>query len=350
MTYNVSAFGQAILAAKFSGAELDSYIQTSEGLKAWKILLKSRYLSMIFAKPEALALLFESGTALAGLLAINGAAIAADDGATASVAASGSALLTVVSDPALFNLWNNTPANKARLQALVNQSGSMLCREVFTSSGTWTHPAGGILALSLFGVGKGGNGTTSNNPQGGGGGGGGGIKWAFYDSSLPSSDVTVTISGTTSFGAILTFESGGGASGTSGGTGGSTTTGSAITDATIDTALFQIATGSQQGGVGGNGAYFSPSSGGNGGGGLGGTGGGTGGFGNPSSPYTAQGGQGGTGIGAGGGGGGSSGSGGSGSAASSGYGNGGGGAASAGGGGFAAGNNGKIVAYWIKAS
>ncbi len=108
-------------------------------------------------------------------------------------------------------------------------SGAPVNFQVFTSSGTWTAPGSGSMALvQCWGGGGGGGGggtyqcifgcswTASN----GGGGGGGGYAYAWYPLSSLSSSVAVTIGGGGSAG-------GGDAGG--GGTGGSTTFGSYLT-------------------------------------------------------------------------------------------------------------------------
>lgn len=271
---------------------------------------------------------------------MNGAALAASDSATEAICTSSGALLTIVSDSSLLDLWQNNASNKARMEAQVNAPGSKLIRQSFTFNGTFTVPPEGLVALGFFGIGRGGTGAYGSSGAGGGGGGGAEVKWGFMTSGLPVSDVSVTISGSTSFGGLFATSNGGTGSGQNGGTGGGVTAGSAVYDSDNENSLFQINTGSHRGGNGGYGA--SNSSGGHSGNpgsaGYSGTGG-AGGIGQNSSPFIGYGGNPGTGQGSGGGGGGKSGTTYNGNAASDKGCGGGGGAASRSGG---AGANGRL--------
>ena len=74
--------------------------------------------------------------------------------------------------------------------------------QVFTSSGTFTVPAG-ITAVKVTVIGGGGNGGTVTGTGGGGGGGGGGVAIKYVTGLTPAGTVTVTvggIAGTSSFG------------------------------------------------------------------------------------------------------------------------------------------------------
>lgn len=80
----------------------------------------------------------------------------------------------------------------------------------FTSSGTWTVPAGVTTALVTV-IGGGGNGGSGAITSGGGGGGSGGVASDYVTGLTPGSNVTVTVGGaggTSSFGAFLSATGG----------------------------------------------------------------------------------------------------------------------------------------------
>jgi len=107
-------------------------------------------------------------------------------------------------------------------------------KEVFTSSGTWTKPTAGTIALITIWGGGGGGGRNQGN-EASGGGGGACVQGLYQLSDLPgSASVTIGaggtsqagngnggIGGTSSFGSLLSaYGGGGGANNTAGGGGG----------------------------------------------------------------------------------------------------------------------------------
>lgn len=349
-----------LLNGTLSGEDLEEALTTKADLYLgpWNEVLKARELNALLNSPTALAAMFGSETAFAQLLDIAGAEMAASDSATELISNTSSAILTVVTNTSYLNLWQNVPANKSRLQARVNASGSKLLRWDFTASGTWTVPGGGLVALSVFAVGGGGNGGAGNNSgaaNAGAGGSGGESKTIVLTSGLPETNQTVTVGGaaaSSSFGAILSAAGGAnGGTGTNAQTTGGGTTSGTIYDTAPENGVFQPATASKQGGNGGAGFARGSNSGGQAGvAGLTGSGGAAG-----VLSGSAGGGGAGSGYGSGGGSGagiwpaGAGASGGTGAAANSGCGAGGSGASASTGSSGGAGGTGRVVVYGVAA-
>lgn len=348
-----------LLGGYIDSTALETALTTNDQFAgAWKRLLRSGTAKALIASPASFDIIAGSATAFGQLLELSGAQLAASDSATEAISNNSTAIKTVVTNSTYLNLWNNVPANKTRLQARINASGSKLKRQEWTSSGTWTAPGTPIVALSIFAVGGGGNGGAGGNAgsaQAGCGGSGAESKTVVLTSSLPVSNQTVTVGSSTaasSFGSIATASAGvNGGTGTNAQTTGGGTDSGSIYDTSPTTAIFQPTNASKQGGVGG--AGFSNTSNFNGQtGGAGLTG--SGGSGGSSAGGSALGGGAGTGFGSGGG----SGSGiwpsgaaaGSGSAASAntGSGGGGGGASASTTGAGSLGGSGLVIAYWVE--
>lgn len=258
-----------LMDGRLSGAALQTALASPEILGYWKEILKTKELLALLACPTSLAAIMASTTAFSNLLDIAGASLAASDTATALISNTPAAIFTVVSSTTYLNLWQNTPANKTRMQARVNALGSKLCRVSQTTPGTYnlTIPAGGILAYSYF-VGAGG-GTGEHAGSGGAGvsgygGSGGELKFGMVTSGLPAAGANLEyIVGAAANNSSIT----GGVTalaGGSSGTGPGTTTGGTIYDTAPSTAIWQPNTGGLQGAAGGSR---------NSGGGAGGTGG-----------------------------------------------------------------------------
>jgi hypothetical protein len=162
-------------------------------------------------------------------------------------------------------------------------------KEVFTSSGTWTKPSAGTIALITI-WGGGGGGGRDQGDFGGGGGGGGCVQALYQLSDLPgSAAVTIGaggtgqastgaggVGGTSSFGSLLSAYGGGGGQGSStNNTGGGGGGGSLSAGSTPPAGIGGGAGGNGHGSVldGGNGGstFIAPGRGNWGGGGGGGT-------------------------------------------------------------------------------
>jgi hypothetical protein len=291
-----------LLAGQTSGSQLEAALseQPEIYLGPWRGILQTRELTALINSPNALTAIFGSATAFASVLAVAGAAFAASDPATEAIAASPDALSIVVSDVNYLNLWNNTPANKTRLQNLINQSGSCLVRYEIASGPNWTPPDGPLATASVFIMGGGGRGGNGGNGSSSGGGGGGGEARTFQlPSGIPASSQSVTIgdwsSTTNTVFQSQTALTGNNGTAPSAGSGVGTNT-STIYDTAALTALWQPTAAGQRGGNGGAGASSAGGSGNTGSAGLTGSGGAGGSSG-------GQGGSAGTGFGSGGGGG-----------------------------------------------
>lgn len=209
---------QAILNGELTGAELVSLLSsdplTYKG--PWREFIKTGGASKVFSvNPDALSVALADEWAAGVLLSRYADLIAASTPLTNALTANGPALVIALTTKAYLDLWQNTPANKTRLQNRINVSGSCLIRHVYDTAGThtWTHPTGGILALSVSGGGGGGAG--GGTSADGDGGSGAQFKANQFTSGLPSTDVTVTVgvgtvAGTkdSSFGAVITFTGG----------------------------------------------------------------------------------------------------------------------------------------------
>lgn len=256
-----------LLGGNITSVQLESAITTNDSFNgAWKRLLRSGTIKSLIANTTAFGIIAGSATAFGDLLTIAGTQLAASDSATTAISNDSNAIKTVVTSATHLNLWNNVPANKTRLQARINASGSKLKRQVWKTSGTWTAPVTPIVALSVFAIGGGGNGGNggwdggSTRGEAGSGGSGAEASTKSATTSLPTTNQTVTVgsaAAASSFGSFLTA-----AAGVSGSKGGSTTSGggsdvSSIYDSDLENAIYQPTTASKQGGNGANGGLSS---------------------------------------------------------------------------------------------
>jgi len=131
-------------------------------------------------------------------------------------------------------------------------SGAWDSMEVFTSTGTWTKPAG-VSKVFVKVIGGGGAGASSSNDAAAGGGGAGGYSEGFV---TVTGNVTVTVGGaggTSSFAGSTTPQGTGGAAGSSynGGDGGTGSAGTLNIDGGDGGSIYQTGTGNATGASGG---------------------------------------------------------------------------------------------------
>lgn len=126
-----------------------------------------------------------------------------------SSAALGIALSSPIFTAAIFgNSYYQT-----ELEAIVSGGSYFIKSATITATGTWNIPANGLQAMYVLALGHGGNGGNQAGAQSGQGGSGGELTGRIISKSmLPSSNVSVTIptsSGTaTTFGTLVSAESG----------------------------------------------------------------------------------------------------------------------------------------------
>lgn len=252
---------QLLLGGYIDSAALETALTTNDAfLGAFNRLLKSGTVKALLSSSTAFGVIAGSTSAFAALLDQSGELLAASDSATTAISDNSNAIKTVVTNATYLNLWQNVPANKTRLQARINASGSKLKRQEWTSSGTWTAPGTPIVALSVFAIGGGGNGGIggwdggSTRAETGSGGSGAESATKSATTSLPTTNQTVTVGAVTaasSFGAFLTAAGGeSGIKGTFYPAGGGSDV-SAIYDTDFQNAIWQPNTASKRGGDGG---------------------------------------------------------------------------------------------------
>jgi len=163
--------------------------------------------------------------------------------ATVTVAQGGTGVATLTANNVILGNGTSSPlfvapgtsgnvltSNGTTWTSAAAGSGSVDYQE-FSSSGTWTKPAGSIAVLvECWGAGGGGGsgrrGATSTSRASGGGGGGGAYTYRWFDAADLTSTVTVTVGAGGAGGAAVTVDT---TNGNSGSTGGNTTFGSYLT-------------------------------------------------------------------------------------------------------------------------
>lgn len=319
-SFTAQEIARALINGNLTGAELETLVTSgtmaSTYLGACRDLFTSGTMNAILNSQVGFTSLVGSATLLPYLLNFRGVDIAASDNATAWITTVPAAMVAIVDSTTFLDLWISVAENRTRLSNRANASGSVLVRQQFTENGTYTVPAGGLLRLSYFVIGPGGNGgSTPNGSYKGTGGSGGGASFGTVPpGSIPAAGENIIITVPTSAGSDATI--GAFATGASGANGisittsaqnvpgGGFTSGSSCYDTDVTTAVYQPNTGTKAGGMGGgvisntigsNGTAGLTGSGGIAGGTGGGAGGGTAGTGygsgggagqhNPSSSY-----------------------------------------------------------------
>ena len=209
-----------------NAVDLESYITDgAEYEGAWRMLVDDKAsMRLLAASTAAMLVLAATSSANVDMVASQAAREAVFD--------KGTAIKAILDDSVSRAAWYNT------FKIAVNDAPNTikLKRQVFTASGTWTHPGvtDDLVGISAVCVGSGSSGNQSGSGYGGAGGGGGAIVAATVTPASVTADVTVTVGArvnvtsvtasvagaTSSFGAFVTA-AGGSAAGTgSGGAGG----------------------------------------------------------------------------------------------------------------------------------
>jgi hypothetical protein len=283
MSYDLvraSALYVGLTTGSIDSTTLQLELVKANTVAALKTLLQHRTLkTKIFASDTALTALAASNTAVDTIMSdlptfnsvfannaavdklINhsnsGPKIAGNDTYTQRACSVGRAAWNIVANSSAFNYWKGTPANYVRLQAQVNAAGSKLKSQLFTASGNWTpvNPLA-VAALAIGGGGTGGKGGDGSFSYQGSGGQGAEAATYVNTSSVPAS-AAITVGaggvgidangGSSSFGALLTAVGGA----TNNGNNGTTTNGgvASMTDTNFQTAVWQLSAMRQKGGA-----------------------------------------------------------------------------------------------------
>ena len=208
-----------LVSGDMDSTELQTFLGTSSNLLEFISLLDTiQYCRIAFEKSTSRNTIFGSALAKAELFSkeIPLFVIASSDVITEAI----------VADKTFYDAYRRNYKNYQRLKSFVNVSGSKLKRVEFLSSGTFTIPGTGLAALSIAGVGDGGD--SYSGPLGDAGAGGD-VATKKLLTGLPTSNVTVTVGGATStFGSILTVTKGANGTSFGVGVGGGTTSGGGL--------------------------------------------------------------------------------------------------------------------------
>ena len=218
-----------LVSGDMDSTELQTFLGTSSNLLEFISLLDTiQYCRIAFEKSTSRNTIFGSALAKAELFSkeIPLFVIASSDVITEAIVADSLKAVNLFSNKTFYDAYRRNYKNYQRLKSFVNVSGSKLKRVEFLSSGTFTIPGTGLAALSIAGVGDGGN--SYSGPLGDAGAGG---EFATKKllTGLPTSNVTVTVGGATStFGSILTVTKGANGTSFGVGVGGGTTSGGGL--------------------------------------------------------------------------------------------------------------------------
>ena len=255
-------FYSLLLGGGITSNELETELANAGAFGYFSIMMSfAQVRDNILGNNDALDAIFGSELAFSAMLQNPSilASIAEDDTLTARVSDTKSAILAVVKNPLYIRAWSDVPANNTRMKNRVNASGSKLKRDTFTTSGSWSIPAGLVALFTTLtgGGGNGGDGFFGSNVTGGGGGGAAELAGElFVDGTLPVSSIAYTV-GTpavqSAWGALIADPGGNG--GNIGGTGGGADTNGGATqvsDFDLDNAFWPgFDSFSAQGGDGG---------------------------------------------------------------------------------------------------
>jgi hypothetical protein len=223
-----------LLENTITSANLTTLLGTAGYLSGLKFILNNR---------DTARLLVNNTTAF-GLLANSTGAVASfaeSEISTKELSKNSNALYSLVTISNLFNAYKNDTNNWSLLNSFVNKYYSKLKKQTFTSDGSFTIPTEGLKAMSIVGIGAGGE----SNGVGGGSGAEAGVN--VITSSLPSETLTVTVGSGRKSGSVSSpYESEG-----------SSVTGATAGNLLVVSGGYQNISGTSQGGGSNTGGNFS---------------------------------------------------------------------------------------------
>lgn len=186
-----------LLGGGITSSQLESELSTPSTLGAFRKMLSiSSVRKQLLIDTSILNIIFNSEKALTTLLSDENALnlIGSSDTLVASITQSTAALKAIINSDSIFLAIKNNSTFYTKLQNRVNASSSKLKRQIFTTNGTFTIPGTGLAACTAFLQGGGGGITpAAASPNYGSGGGGGGETKVYKFTTMPTSNIAITV-------------------------------------------------------------------------------------------------------------------------------------------------------------